>query len=166
MVQNQTFSGKEDENPHTHLNEFEQTCACLHIKGMSNETLRWKLFPFSLEGKAKIWYSRTTPSKEGSWEALCSSFCLDFFLVSKIISLRLEILSFTQKYNESLVVVWECFDNLVRSGLSLSILDPVLIENFYIGLDGKTSSFLNSASNGSFLHTSAPAARELLLKIA
>jgi len=26
MVQNQTFLGKEDENPHTHLNEFEQTC--------------------------------------------------------------------------------------------------------------------------------------------
>jgi hypothetical protein len=35
-----------------------------------------------------------------------------------------------------------------------------------MGLDRKTSSFLNLASNGSFLHTSAPAARELLLKIA
>jgi hypothetical protein len=54
MVQNQSFLGKEDENPPTHLNEFEQTCTCLHIKGMSDETLRWKLFPFSLEGKAKI----------------------------------------------------------------------------------------------------------------
>jgi hypothetical protein len=40
MAQNQSFSGKEDENPHTHLNEFKQTCACLHIKGMSDETLR------------------------------------------------------------------------------------------------------------------------------
>jgi hypothetical protein len=28
---------------------------------MSDETLRWKLFPFSLEGKAKTWYDRTTP---------------------------------------------------------------------------------------------------------
>jgi hypothetical protein len=166
MVQNQTFSGKEDENPHTHLNEFEQTCACLHIKGMSDETLRWKLFPFSLEGKDKIWYSRTAPSKEGSWEALCSSFFLDFFPISKIICLRLEIISFTQKDNESLVATWERFDNLVHSGPSLSIPDPVLLQHFYIGLDGKTSSFLNSASNGSFLHTSAPVARELLLKIA
>jgi hypothetical protein len=40
MVQKQSFLGNEDENPHTHLNEFERTCACLHIKGMSNETLR------------------------------------------------------------------------------------------------------------------------------
>jgi hypothetical protein len=53
MVKSQSFSGKEDENPHIHLNEFEQTCACLHIVGMSDETLRWKLFPFSLEEKAK-----------------------------------------------------------------------------------------------------------------
>jgi hypothetical protein len=42
----------------------------------------------------------------------------------------------------------------------------VLLQHFYIGLDGKTSSFLNLASNGYFLHTYAPAARELLLKIA
>jgi hypothetical protein len=103
MVQNQSFLGKEDENPHTHINKFKQTCACLHIKGMSDETIRWKLFLFSLEGKAKIWYSRTAPSKEGSWEVLCSSFCLDFFLVSKIAFLHLGILSFTQKDNESLV---------------------------------------------------------------
>jgi hypothetical protein len=54
MVHNQSFSGKEDKNPHTHLNEFEQTSACLHIKGIFDETLRWNLFPFSLEGKAKI----------------------------------------------------------------------------------------------------------------
>jgi hypothetical protein len=123
-------------------------------------------FPFSLEGEAKIWYSRTAPSKEGNWEALCFSFCLDFFLVSKIICLRLEILSFTQKDNETLVATWEHFDNLVRLGPSLSIPNPVLFQHFYMGLDRKTSSFLNSASNGSFLHTSAPTARELLLKIA
>jgi hypothetical protein len=40
MVKSQSFSGKEDENPHILLNEFEQTCACLHIAGMSDETLR------------------------------------------------------------------------------------------------------------------------------
>jgi hypothetical protein len=80
----------------------------------SDETLRWKLFPFSLEGKVKIWYSRTTPSKEGTWEALCSSFCMDFFFIHKIIHLHLQILSFTRKDNETLVAVWECFDNLVH----------------------------------------------------
>jgi hypothetical protein len=74
MVKSQSFSGKEDENPHIHLNEFEQT-----------------------------WYDRTAPSKDGDWKALCSSFCLEFFPVSKIICLHLEILSFTQGSDESLI---------------------------------------------------------------
>jgi hypothetical protein len=53
MVQDKPFCGKVDENPYFHLREFEQTCACLHIEGMSDETLRWKPFPFSLTGETK-----------------------------------------------------------------------------------------------------------------
>ena len=34
MVWDQSFSDEDDENTHSHLNEFEQTCACLHIVGM------------------------------------------------------------------------------------------------------------------------------------
>jgi hypothetical protein len=102
MVQDQSFSGEDDENPYSYLNEFEQTYACLHIVGMSDETLRWKLFPFSLTGKAKRWYNLTIGSRQGDWEALCSSFCLQFFPISKVVSLRLEILSFKQKEKESL----------------------------------------------------------------
>ena len=53
MIWEQSLSGEGDENPYLHLQEFEQTCACLHIIDMSDETLRWKLFPFSLTGIAK-----------------------------------------------------------------------------------------------------------------
>jgi hypothetical protein len=65
MVQDQTFLGEGDENPYSHLNEFEQTCACLCIEGMSDETLRWKLFPFSLTEKTKHWYKLTIGSRQG-----------------------------------------------------------------------------------------------------
>ena len=40
MVQEQTFSEKEDENPYIHLREFEQLCSCLNIFGMNHETLK------------------------------------------------------------------------------------------------------------------------------
>ena len=59
LIQDKSFLGEGDENPYSHLREFEQTCACLHITGMSDKTLRWKLFPFSLMGRAKQWYSLT-----------------------------------------------------------------------------------------------------------
>jgi hypothetical protein len=53
LVQENIISGSDNENPYCHLGDFEQTYACLSIEGMSNETLRCKLFPFSLTGKAK-----------------------------------------------------------------------------------------------------------------
>jgi hypothetical protein len=65
LVHEQSFLGEGDENPYTHLREFEQTCACLHIVGMSHETLKWKLFPFSLMGRAKHRYTRTVGSVQG-----------------------------------------------------------------------------------------------------
>ena len=65
MIREQSFSGEGDENPYSHLQEFEQTYACLHIVGMSDETLRLKLFPFSLMGRAKRWYKQTVGSMQG-----------------------------------------------------------------------------------------------------
>ena len=81
---------------------FEQTCACLRIAGMSDETLRWKLFPFSLMGRAKQWYSQTVGSMKGDWETLCSKFGLRFFAISKVVSLWKEVLNFRQLEEESL----------------------------------------------------------------
>jgi hypothetical protein len=65
MIQEQSFSGEGDANPYSHLQEFEQTCACLHIAGTSDNTIRWKLFPFSLTGIAKQWYKLIVGSMQG-----------------------------------------------------------------------------------------------------
>ena len=51
MVQENPFLGEGDENPYTHLRDFEQLCSCIHIQGMRRVTLKWKLFPFSLQEK-------------------------------------------------------------------------------------------------------------------
>jgi len=58
FVKSLSFSGEGDENPYLHIRDFEQTCDCLRIEGISDETLCWKLFPFSLKGKARHWYNR------------------------------------------------------------------------------------------------------------
>ena len=65
LIWDKSFSGEGDENPYSHLQEFEQACACLCIVGMSDETLRRKLFPFSLTGRAKHWYSQTVGCMQG-----------------------------------------------------------------------------------------------------
>ena len=53
LIREKSFSREGDENPYSHLQEFEQIYACLRIVGMSDKTLRWNLFPFSLMGRAK-----------------------------------------------------------------------------------------------------------------
>ena len=53
LIRDQSFSAEGNKNPYSHLREFEWTCACLRIDGMSDKTLRWKLFSFSLTGRAK-----------------------------------------------------------------------------------------------------------------
>ena len=116
-------------------------------------------------GKAKRWYNLTIESSQGDWEALCSSFCLQFFPISRVVRLRLVVLSFTQKKKESLGMSWECFNTLIKTSPNLAIQDPILLEHFYMGLNRKTLRHLNMALGGSFLHVSTNTERSILTKI-
>jgi len=70
MVREQSFSGLDYENPYHHSRGFEQLCACLTIAGMSLETMRWKLIPFSLNERARQWYTQNVGKVVGDWEEL------------------------------------------------------------------------------------------------
>ena len=45
MVRKRPFSGEIHEDPYEQLLEFEELCSGLEILGMTQEALRWKLFP-------------------------------------------------------------------------------------------------------------------------
>jgi hypothetical protein len=47
------FHGVDNENPYKHLDEFEEMCSTVKMTQFSDETLRLKLFPFSLKDHAK-----------------------------------------------------------------------------------------------------------------
>ena len=79
MVRAQPFSGHYNENPCHHMHEFEEMCSCLSILGMTQEILKWKLFPFSLIEKAKQWYTSVVESMNGDWDELKDKFYLAFF---------------------------------------------------------------------------------------
>jgi hypothetical protein len=96
MVRSQSFSWCKDENPYTHLREFEQNCSIISILGMHHETVKWKLFPFSLMGAAKEWYSLTIGRVEGDWNILKEKFCLRFFPLCRVIALCIEAVTFKQ----------------------------------------------------------------------
>src|SRR6185503_13173674 len=62
MVRKRPFLGEIHEDPYDHLQEFEELCSGLEILGMTQEALRWKLFPFSLTERTEQWYTRTIGS--------------------------------------------------------------------------------------------------------
>jgi hypothetical protein len=134
MVREQSFSGDKDESPYSHLREFEQLCSCLMIARMSQDTLKWKLFPFSLTGRAKQWYSLNVRSMEGDWEILRKAFCLTFFPTPQVVKLRREVICFEQRKTESLGVAWERFVKTVESSPDLGIAEPILLQHFRDGL--------------------------------
>jgi hypothetical protein len=70
---------------------------------MSQDTLQWKLFPFSLDERAKQWYAHNVGKVAGDWEELRNRFCVTFFPISQIAALRQEILNFQQKEKETIV---------------------------------------------------------------
>jgi hypothetical protein len=51
-----SFHGLDLENPYLHLREFEEVCNTYNDLNCSMNTIRLKLFPFSLKDKAKHGY--------------------------------------------------------------------------------------------------------------
>jgi hypothetical protein len=96
---------------------------------------------------------------------LCSKFCLSFFPISRVVSLRIEVLTFEQKEKESLGALWDHFNSLITTSPDLAILDLMLLQHFYMGLSKDSTQSLDIASRGAFLCSSVSEARTILDKI-
>nr|GFB89694.1 reverse transcriptase domain-containing protein [Tanacetum cinerariifolium] len=72
------------------------------------------LFPFSLEGEARIWLDKEPPRSILTWGDLVSKFINQFFPPSKTTYRRNEITNFLQKPNETFNEAWECFKDLLQ----------------------------------------------------
>jgi len=158
----QPFSGEGEENPYTHLREFYRVCDLLCIEGKSDETLKWKLFPLSLTGKARHWYKLNIGSAHGDWKELYNSFLSKYFPISKEADLWIKILSFRQLEEESLGESRDRFIDLTLTGPNLSIPREVLLIHFLKGLSRENKQTLHVASGGSFHHLSASEAWNLI----
>ena len=71
LVQNNQFTGLDNEGPNAHISNFLEVCDTLKYNGVS-ETMRLHLFPFSLWDKTKAWLYSQTPDSITSWNELVS----------------------------------------------------------------------------------------------
>jgi hypothetical protein len=76
------------ENPYRHIRHFTTLCNTVCQEGVPDEWFKWNLFPYSLAGEAKTWYSFASFEFEGNWNKLTKKFCENFFPISKVQHLR------------------------------------------------------------------------------
>nr|GEY79637.1 reverse transcriptase domain-containing protein [Tanacetum cinerariifolium] len=54
LVQTNPYHGFERENPHTHINNFKRITLTLKFRDVSNDVIKLMMFPYSLEGDARV----------------------------------------------------------------------------------------------------------------
>nr|GEZ91256.1 reverse transcriptase domain-containing protein [Tanacetum cinerariifolium] len=116
-----------------------------------NTTIKLFLFPFSLEGEARIWLDKEPPRSILTWEDLGSKFINQFFPPSKTTYLRNEITNFLQKPNETFYEAWERFKGLLRQCPHHGFSELHQLDTFYNALNPNDQDALNSAAGGNFL---------------
>nr|GFD18699.1 reverse transcriptase domain-containing protein [Tanacetum cinerariifolium]GFD20513.1 reverse transcriptase domain-containing protein [Tanacetum cinerariifolium] len=68
LVQSNQFTGRQD--PHNHLRFFNKVTSTFRHPKVPNTTVKLLLFPFSLEGEARIWLDKEPPRSILTWEDL------------------------------------------------------------------------------------------------
>ena len=69
-----TFHGMENENPYTHIREFEEVCITFKEGETDMDILKLNAFPLTLKDKAKIWLNSLRPRTIRSWAELQAEF--------------------------------------------------------------------------------------------
>jgi len=97
-----TFHGLELENPYLHLREFEEVCNTYNDLNCSINTIRLKLFPFSLKDKDKTWLQNLRSGSIRTWDEMQQQFLKKFFPSHRTNSFKRQITTFTQKPGENI----------------------------------------------------------------
>ncbi|GKC56873.1 reverse transcriptase domain-containing protein, partial [Tanacetum coccineum] len=115
LVTSKQFYGFEKEDPHAHIRWFNKITSTIKYRDVPNSSIKLMLFPFSIEGAARIWLEKEPPRSILTWEDLVSKFINQFFPPSKTTNLRNEIMNFQQRFDEIFYEAWDRFKDLLRA---------------------------------------------------
>jgi len=101
-------------------------------------------------GKAKQWYTYAIESMNWDWDELKDKFHLALFPMSHIDSLPRVILDFEQYKKESIGAAWARFSVLIHAGPNMSLLDSILLQLFYLGIEIHADLCLDVTTRGHF----------------
>ncbi|GKB55799.1 reverse transcriptase domain-containing protein, partial [Tanacetum coccineum] len=145
------FFGHDKEDPHAHIRYFNKITSTMKFPNVPSTSVKLMLFPFSLEGAARIWLEKEPPRSILTWDDLVSKFINQFFPPSKTTNLRNEITRFQQRFDESFYEAWDRFNDLLRACPHHGFSELHQLDTFYNALNSNDQDSLNSAAGGNFL---------------
>ncbi|GJW41595.1 reverse transcriptase domain-containing protein [Tanacetum coccineum] len=151
LVQNKEFFGHDKEDPHAHIRYFNKITSTMRFPNVPSTSIKLMLFPFSLEGAARIWLEKESPRSILTWDDLVLKFINQFFPPSKTTNLRNEITNFQQRFDESFYEAWDRFNDLFRACPYYGFSELHQLDTFYNALNSNDQDSLNSAAGGNFL---------------
>nr|GEW13235.1 DNA-directed DNA polymerase [Tanacetum cinerariifolium] len=164
LVQANKFHGFERDNPHTHISNFKRMTATLKYRDVPNDSIKLMLFPYSLEGAAKIWYEKEPPNSILTWDDLVNKFVKQFFPPSKTTHLKNGISRFTQRFEETFGEAWDRFKEMLRACPYHGFSKLTQIDTFYNGLTEQDQDSLNAAACGNLLNKTTREALKIIEK--
>ncbi|GKD28505.1 reverse transcriptase domain-containing protein [Tanacetum coccineum] len=151
LVTSKLFYGFEKEDPHAHIRWFNKITSTIKYRDVPNSSIKFMLFPFSIEGAARIWLEKEPPHSILTWKDLVSKFINQFFPPSKTTNLRNEITNFQQRFEETFSEAWERFKDLLRTCPHHGFTKLHQLDTFYNALTLTDQDSLNAAAGGNIL---------------
>ncbi|KAJ9554257.1 hypothetical protein OSB04_018302 [Centaurea solstitialis] len=166
MLQNNgQFAGLSKEDPHAHLRSFLEIAGLFRLRGISDDALKLKLFPFSLSHHARAWYYSLKPNSIFTWDQMAEVFLKKYFPPLRNAQSRNEICTFQQEDNETVPTAWERFKELLRKCPHHGIPYCIQLETFYNGLNYPARQMLDATAGGAFTASSYNEGYNILEKI-
>ena len=146
-----TYHGMENENPYTHLRDFEEVCTTFKEGMMDMDLLKLKAFPLTLKDKAKIWLNSLRPRTIRNWVELQAEFLKKFFSAHKTNNLKRQIYTFAAHDGESFYQCWERFMETISACPHHGFDNWMLVNHFYDGMSPPMKQLLETMCWGNFL---------------
>jgi len=127
-------------------------------------SIRLRLLPFSLAGKAKQWFYQNKEAVD-TWEKCTVAFLAKFFPMSRTSALRGKIYNFQQSSLESIPKAWERLQEYIRACPHHGMEDWLVLQNFYEGLTTMSKGQVDAAVGGAFLSLTINEATALIEKM-
>ena len=161
-----TYHGMENENPYTHIRDFEEVCTTFKEGMIDMDLLKLKAFPLTLKDKAKIWLNSLRPRTIKNWAELQAEFLKKFFSAHKTNNLKRQIYTFAAHDGERFYQCWERFMKTISACPHHGFDTWMLVNHFYGGMSPAMKQLLEIMCGGDFLSKHPDEAMDFLNYVA